>query len=146
MPQRLNRRFILRERPSGDFDPKVLQKVVAPAPAIGPGEALVRVLYLSLDPTNRIWMSEGDSYLPPVPLGEVMRGGGVGVVVESNNAGFPVGAKVGGLFGWQDYAVVSSTGEAMAQVIPGWLPVLPLAAPLLLWRRQQRRQSSSVSP
>lgn len=127
MSQRLNRRFILRERPSGDFDPKVLQRVVEPAPVPGPGQALVRNLYLSLDPTNRIWMGEGDSYLPPVPLGEVMRGGGVGVVVESNTARYPVGAKVGGLFGWQDYALVSDSGEGMAQVIPGWLPV-PLTA------------------
>lgn len=123
----LNRRFILRERPSGDFDPKVLQRVVEPAPVPGPGQALVRNLYLSLDPTNRIWMSEGDSYLPPVPLGEVMRGGGVGVVVQSNTAKFPVGAKVGGLFGWQDYALISDSGEQIAQVIPGWLPV-PLTA------------------
>ncbi|TXH03763.1 MAG: NADP-dependent oxidoreductase [Nevskiaceae bacterium] len=123
----LNRRFLLRERPSGDFDPKVLQRVVEPAPVPGPGQALVRNLYLSLDPTNRIWMSEGDSYLPPVPLGEVMRGGGVGVVVQSNTAKFPVGAKVGGLFGWQDYALISDSGEQIAQVIPGWLPV-PLTA------------------
>ncbi|MGH8539326.1 MAG: NADP-dependent oxidoreductase [Stenotrophobium sp.] len=127
MPQRLNRCFILRERPSGDFDPKVLQRVVEPAPTPGPGQALVRNLYLSLDPTNRIWMSEADSYLPPVPLGDVMRGGAVGEVVESNTSKFPVGAKVGGLFGWQDYALISDSGEQMAQVIPGWLPV-PLTA------------------
>ena len=123
----INRRFLLRERPSGDFDPKVLQRVVEPAPVPGPGQALVRVRYLSLDPTNRIWMSEADSYLPPVPLGDVMRGGGVGEVVESNSSKFPVGAKVGGLFGWQDYALISDSGEQMAQVIPGWLPV-PLTA------------------
>lgn len=127
MPHRLNRRFLLRERPSGDFDPKILQRVVEPAPTPGPGQALVRNLYLSLDPTNRIWMSEADSYLPPVPLGDVMRGGGVGEVVESNTSKFPVGAKVGGLFGWQDYALISDSGEGMAQVIPGWLPV-PLTA------------------
>ena len=127
MSQRLNRRFILRERPSGDFDPKILQRVVEPAPTPGPGQALVRNLYLSLDPTNRIWMSEADSYLPPVPLGDVMRGGGVGEVVESKSSKFPVGAKVGGLFGWQDYALISDSGDGMAQVIPGWLPV-PLTA------------------
>ncbi|TXI78790.1 MAG: NADP-dependent oxidoreductase [Cupriavidus sp.] len=127
MSQRLNRRFILRERPSGDFDPKVLQRVVEPAPKLGVNEALVRVLYLSLDPTNRIWMSEADSYLPPVPLGDVMRGVTVGVVVESNTSKFPVGAKVAGMLGWQDYALVSGSGEVMAQVIPGWLPV-PLTA------------------
>lgn len=129
MTQRLNRRFLLRERPSGDFDPKVLQRVVEPAPVPGPGQALVRNRYLSLDPTNRIWMSEEPSYLPPVPLGEVMRGGGVGEVVVSNTSKFPVGAKVGGLLGWQDYALISEHDGSEAQVIPGWLPV-PLTATL----------------
>ncbi|MDP3858772.1 MAG: NADP-dependent oxidoreductase [Stagnimonas sp.] len=129
MPATLNRRFLLRERPVGDFDPKVLQRVVEPVPTPGPGEALVRNRYLSLDPTNRIWMGEGESYLPPVPLGEVMRGAAVGEVVASNSKKFPVGAKVAGLLGWQDYAVVSEAGDAMAQVIPGWLPV-PLTATL----------------
>lgn len=129
MAQRLNRRFLLRARPSGDFDPNVLQRVVEPAPVPGPGQALVRNRYLSLDPTNRIWMGEGESYLPPVPLGDVMRGGAVGEVVASQSRKFPVGAKVGGLLGWQDYALVSESGEGLAQVIPGWLPV-PLTATL----------------
>ena len=127
MQPSLNRRFLLRERPVGDFDPQVLQRVVEPVPTPGPGEALVRNRYLSLDPTNRIWMGEGESYLPPVPLGEVMRGAAVGQVVASNSKKFPVGATVAGLLGWQDYAIVSDHGEAMAQVIPGWLPV-PLTA------------------
>lgn len=130
MQAQLNRRFLLRERPVGDFDPKVLQRVVEPVPTPGRGEALVRNRYLSLDPTNRIWMGEGESYLPPVPLGGVMRGATVGEVVASNNKKFPVGATVAGLLGWQDYALVSDHGEeAMAQVIPGWLPV-PLTATL----------------
>lgn len=119
----------MRERPSGDFDPKILQRVVEPAPVPGPGQALVRTRYLSLDPTNRIWMSEEPSYLPPVALGTVMRGGGVGEVVASNNSKFPVGAKVGGLLGWQDYALISDGDGSEAQVIPGWLPV-PLTATL----------------
>lgn len=123
----LNRRFLLRERPVGDFDPKVLERVVEPVPTPGPGEALVRNRYLSLDPTNRIWMGEGESYLPPVPLGDVMRGAAIGQVVASNSKKFPVGATVAGLLGWQDYALLSDDGEAMAQVIPNWLPV-PLTA------------------
>ena len=44
------------------------------------GEMLVRVLYLSIDPTNRTWMSDHDQYMPPVELGEVMRSLGVGRV------------------------------------------------------------------
>ena len=124
-----NRRFILRERPSGDFNPKVLERVVEPVPVPGPGQALVRNRYLSLDPTNRIWMSEGDSYLPPVPLGSVMRGGGVGEVVASNTPRYKVGQKVGGMLNWQDYAVIGENDPIPAQVIPGWLPA-PLTATL----------------
>lgn len=123
----MNRRFLLRERPSGDFDPKVLQRVVEPVPVPGPGQALVRNRYLSLDPTNRIWMSEAEGYLPPVALGEVMRGGAVGEVVASNSRKFPLGAKVAGLLGWQDYALISDSGDTLVQVIPNWLPA-PLTA------------------
>lgn len=123
----MNRRFLLRERPSGDFDPKILQRVVEPVPVPSPGQALVRNRYLSLDPTNRIWMSEAEGYLPPVALGEVMRGGAVGEVVASNSRKFPVGAKVAGLLGWQDYALISDSGDTLVQVIPNWLPA-PLTA------------------
>lgn len=127
MTQATNRRFLLRERPSGDFDPKILQRVVEPVPVPGPGEALVRNRYLSLDPTNRIWMSEAEGYLPPVALGEVMRGGAVGEVVASNSRKFPVGAKVAGLLNWQDYALISDSGDTLVQIIPNWLPA-PLTA------------------
>ncbi len=126
---RLNRRFLLRQRPQGDYDPKVLERVVEPAPTPGPGQALVRVLYLSLDPTNRIWMAEGDSYLPPVPLGDVMRGGGIGEVVASNASKYRVGSKVFGMLGWQDYALISDKDEIPAQALPSFLPV-PLTSTL----------------
>ena len=124
-----NRQFILRARPSGDFDPKVLERVISPVPTPGPGQALVRNRYLSLDPTNRIWMGEGESYLPPVPLGEVMRGAAVGEVVASNSKSFKVGNRVAGLFGWQDYALISDADEIPAQKLPSFLPV-PLTATL----------------
>jgi hypothetical protein len=127
MTAALNRRFILRERPAGDFDPKIMERVVEPVPVAGPGQALVRNLYLSLDPTNRIWMNEGESYLPPVPLGEVMRGIGVGQVIASNTSKYRVGAKVFGMLGWQDYAVISD--RDFTQTLPPFLPV-PLTATL----------------
>lgn len=125
----MNRRFLLRERPSGDFDPKVLERVVEPVPKPGPGQALVRNRYLSLDPTNRIWMSEGESYLPPVALGTVMRGAAVGEVVASNASKYPVGSKVAGLLGWQDYALVSADDPMPPVALPRFLPV-PLTATL----------------
>jgi hypothetical protein len=63
---------------STDF---VFAETPSPTPAVG--EAAIRVLYLSIDPTNRIWMSDMEQYMPPVALGEVMRGRGIGRVVAS---------------------------------------------------------------
>ena len=128
-PATLNRRILLRERPSGDFDPKIMERVMEPVPVPGPRQALVRNLYLSLDPTNRIWMGEGESYLPPVPLGSVMRGGGVGRVIASNTSKYRIGANVFGMLGWQDYALIGADDEIPAQALPRFLPV-PLTATL----------------
>jgi hypothetical protein len=84
MPDR-NRRFLLRERPSGRIGPDTFELREEAVPDIGDGEALVRVDWISLDPTNRAWINETPTYLPPVGIGEVMRAGGLGEVVASNN-------------------------------------------------------------
>src|SRR5687767_1848152 len=98
MPGRdLNRCYRLRQRPSGRVTEADLELVEEPIPTLLPGQALVRTLYLSLDPSNRIWMSEMQSYMDPVQLGAVMRGIGVGQVVASERADFPVGGLV---LGW----------------------------------------------
>jgi NADPH-dependent curcumin reductase CurA len=101
-----NRQFKLKARPQGmvkasDFD-FVTTEIGEPEP----GQALVRVLYLSLDPAMRGWMNEGRSYIPPVALGEVMRAGGVGRVVKSNDPALSVGDYVSGLLGVQDYTLL----------------------------------------
>ncbi len=67
------------------------------------GGVLVKVLALSLDPAMRGWMNEGKSYIPPVGIGEVMRAGGVGVVVASKSPAFAVGDHVTGGPGVQEY-------------------------------------------
>ena len=70
---------------------------------------LVKTLYLSLDPAMRGWMNEGKSYIPPVGIGEVMRAGGIGKVIASNNAAFSVGDLVSGGIGVQEYKEFSAT-------------------------------------
>ncbi|MGV0626286.1 NADP-dependent oxidoreductase [Mycolicibacter minnesotensis] len=102
-----NRRFLLRERPAGRIGPDTFELSTQAVPQIGDGEALVRVDWISLDPTNRMWINETPSYLPPVGIGEVMRAAGLGEVVASNNPNFPVGQIVQGLTGWQEYTVIS---------------------------------------
>ena len=65
---------------------------------------LVKTLALSLDPAMRGWMNEGKSYIAPVAIDEVMRAGGIGVVVASQNPKFAVGDIVSGALGVQEYA------------------------------------------
>ena len=67
---------------------------------------LVRNLYLSVDPYMRGRMSDRASYAKPVQIGEVMVGGTVGQVVESNVEGFQPGDLVVGYGGWQEYALL----------------------------------------
>ena len=72
------------------------------------GGVLIKTLALSLDPAMRGWMNEGKSYIAPVGIGEVMRAGGVGVVVASKNPGFAVGDSVVGGPGVQEYWSVAA--------------------------------------
>ncbi|MGY4829858.1 NADP-dependent oxidoreductase [Sphaerotilaceae bacterium SBD11-9] len=73
----------------------------------GPGGVLVKTLSLSLDPAMRGWMNEGKSYIPPVAIGEVMRAGGVGVVLASNSPGYAVGDHVYASLGVQEYCTIA---------------------------------------
>ncbi len=52
-----NRRFLLRERPVGRIGPGTFELTEEAIPEVGDGEALVRVDWISLDPTNRMWRS-----------------------------------------------------------------------------------------
>ena len=125
----VNRRFLLGERPTGRIDERTFKLVEEAVPEIGDGEALVRTRWISLDPTNRAWIGETPTYLPPVAIGEVMRAGGVGEVVASNSPDYHVGQLVQGLTGWQDY-LIASASQPMTQLaeIPGVSPSYFLGA------------------
>jgi len=99
-----NAQWRLAARPQGLFKPTDFAWHQEDTPPLGEGQVLVRVVLLSLDPTNRGWAA-GDTYMPAVPIGEVMRGFAVGRVVESRDPGFTAGDAVSGLLGWQRYAV-----------------------------------------
>ena len=79
MASTVNHQWRLASRPIGDVKESDFQWVASPLPEPGDGELLVRNLYLSLDPTNRMWAAV-DTYLPAVPVGDVMRGITIGVV------------------------------------------------------------------
>jgi NADPH-dependent curcumin reductase len=104
-----NRQWILDARPEGQLTGKEFRWHEAPVPEPADGQVLVRNLWLSFDPTQRNWMAR-DSYVPKIPLGEVMRAVGVGQVIKSRLADFKPGDLVQGWWGWQDYAVSDGRG------------------------------------
>jgi len=102
----VNQQIRLAARPVGlpkDSDWKFTTEPVA---LPGDGGVLVRTLSLSLDPAMRGWMNEGKSYIPPVGIGEVMRAGGIGVVIASKNPAFKVGDRVSAGLGVQAYCLI----------------------------------------
>ena len=125
MPK-MNRRFLLRERPQERIGAGTFELVEGPIPEIADGEALVRVEWISLDPTNRTWIRETPSYLPPVGIGEVMRAIGLGRVMASKHPGYPEGQLVAGLLGWQEWAVVSDA-TLVLRPVPDLAGVPPTA-------------------
>jgi len=78
---------------------------------------LVKTLALSLDPAMRGWMNEGKSYIAPVAIDEVMRAGGIGVVVASDSPKFAVGDRVSGALGVQEYARFGAKQIARGELV-----------------------------
>ena len=118
-----NHQFRLAARPVGLPKRTDWSYTEEPVRAPNDGEVLVKIAYLSLDPAMRGWMNDVKSYIPPVQLGEVMRAGGVGEVLESRHPGFQKGDHVYGTIGIQEYATVDGKGltKVDARIAP--LPV-----------------------
>ena len=125
--QKLNKEWRLKRRPAGVASAHDMEWVEAPVPDLIGGEVLVRNVYLSLDPTNRLWLSDREQYLPPVGLGEVVRGGTVGVVEESRSARFAPGDLVRPAEGnWRLYVVCDERQVYKVKTVDG----VPLTAHL----------------
>lgn len=102
----MNRQVLLDSRPDGIPQASHFRIVETPVPVPGPGQVLVRNLWLSVEPAMRGWVGAVANYSEPVAIGAVMRSFAAGVVARSNDPAWPVGTPVTGLFGWQDCAVV----------------------------------------
>lgn len=87
----------------------------------GPGEVLVRNLWMSVDPYMRGRMSSGKSYIQPFALGEPMDGRAIGQIVRSRNPGYPEGALVRHSSGWCEHFL--STGSDLESIEPGSIPL-----------------------
>lgn len=101
----INRKLILRKRPVAGVGDEHFEMVQEELPQLKQGEALVQVCWLGIDPTQRTWLNAGATYTDPVAIGNVMRGSGVGRVVESQSDDLRTGDWVYGETGWQDYVI-----------------------------------------
>ena len=75
--------WYFNKRPTGDIEHDTLVLRTEPVPELKDGEFLFRSVYMSLDATNRVWMSDWDTYMEPLPLGARMLGFLIGEVVKS---------------------------------------------------------------
>src|SRR6476661_3847967 len=127
MSNNVNRQWKLVKRPEGNIRADDFQLTEAPIPTPEQGQVLVRNLWLSFDPTQRGWMTR-DTYIPIIPLGDVMRAASVGQVVQSKHPDYKVGEFVQGAFGWQDYIATDGAGFLpMRKLPPGVPPNLALS-------------------
>lgn len=100
-----NRQFRLARRPSGLPERDDFELTTETLRDAEDGEVRIKVDYISLDPAMRGWMNEGRSYIKPVGIGEVMRAGAAGTVIDSKHPDFQPGDQVAGNVGVQTHAV-----------------------------------------
>ncbi|HZD25110.1 MAG TPA: NADP-dependent oxidoreductase [Alphaproteobacteria bacterium] len=106
-----NRRILFKSRPQGWVSEDNMALAEAPMPKPGPGELLVRNLYLSLDPYMRGMMDDRKSYAAPLQPGEPMTGRVVAEVMESNHPDYRPGEHVFAMARWEDYSVLTGTED-----------------------------------
>jgi NADPH-dependent curcumin reductase CurA len=109
----VNRVFRLRRRPADSLETDDFDLVEESVPEVRDGQALVQTLWLSIDPSNWIWMSDVEYGLPPVAVGNVMRAFGIGQVVESRRDDLNAGDLVYGLTGWAEYAIADDEANEL---------------------------------
>jgi len=110
-----NKQWILSSFPKGEIQDGDLVLKEQKLAELKNNEILIRNIYLSLDPANRGWMSGQASYVDAMQIGDVMRGGTIGVVETSNNEKFKIGEIVNCMGGWQEYFITDGKG---VQIIP----------------------------
>ena len=117
----MNNQWRLKARHVGEPSAETWDYTESELPTISDGELLIKIEYISMDPAMRGWLNDAKSYIPPVQIGEVMRAGTVGKVIESKHETFAVGDYVAGHNGVQSYAVSDGTG--LYKVDPNLAPL-----------------------
>jgi NADPH-dependent curcumin reductase CurA len=111
-----NTRVLLAKRPVGEPDDSCFEIMQAEVPPLQPGQLLIKVLWLSLDPYMRGRMNDVKSYAKPVGIGEIMVGESAGVVIDSRSDLFQVGDYVTAHMGWQSLIVVDDNAPRLMKV------------------------------
>lgn len=106
----MNKQLILSKRPIGMPEADTWTLQTKPIPEAKDGEFVIKTHYVSLDPAMRGWLNDAKSYIPPVQIGEVMRAGNIGEIVQSNHPNFNVGDIVTGWGGVQQYVATDGKG------------------------------------
>lgn len=109
---------MLRERPTGGITPATFANETCQRSVLNDGEALVEVVWLGIDATQRTWLNLEATYVTPVGVGEVMRGSGVGRVVASRSPALTEGQWVYGNLGWREYTVAGEGGLLGINPVP----------------------------
>ena len=115
-PATTQRVIRMAAHPAGALDDNDFEMVDAPVPEPADGEALVRTLYLSLDPAIRVWMNGVDTYVPGIQIGDAIRAGGLGEVVVSRSPEYREGDLVFGMMQWSDYFIARAGPDGMMTV------------------------------
>lgn len=118
-----NRTIVLARRPHGEVQDEDFRMETEPVRELKPSEFLIKVLWLSLDPYMRPNMNDAESYVPPMVLGEAIKGESVGQIVESRSDQFSVGDYVTSYTGWTQYSVANKQTEMLHKLDPGGLPL-----------------------
>jgi len=115
-----NQKWILKKRPTGLVDESNFEFIKEKLPGLKDGEILIQTEYLSVDPTQRMWLTDMPGYLPPIQIDEVIRSSGMARVIASKSERFQEGELVNGLVGWQTHLVTDGKGFTK---VPEILPI-----------------------
>src|SRR5215471_13627682 len=123
---RANHQIRLAARPAGLPARSNWELTTEPVPEPGPGEFVVAVSLLSIDPAMRRWIAA--DYREPVAIGAVMEAGAIASVPASQHPDFAVGDHVYGGFGVQEFARSDGTGvtklDPLLAPLPAYLGAL----------------------
>jgi len=118
----MNKQLILVKRTVGLPAKDTWRLESNPIPEPADGEVLIQNHYISLDPAMRGWINDTKSYLPPVEIGAVMRGGCIGKVIKCNNhPQYKVGDVLTGWGGVQQY--INTNGDNYYKVDVNLVPM-----------------------